>query len=252
MYDNQLGSVKSLPVRVFGNRTSNGRSDKAVFCGDATAVNIACIVGGSGSATVAVLGASEEGGNYVQLSGDNVVMDRVSEDSSWDVLVGTAWVRIEISNVSGTPNFTIVVTPWRSPAQPKPRPQYYDRNATPQHKSYQASVAPHAGVQRWIYTVPTGRSAFVETIYMQIRRTSAPGTAALSAIAVNYTPNGGTKAPITGVTQSSAVLDQTNPGTMTSFGLMSAGDAMNAETVDGSVGGTNEFTVTAKFTEFDQ
>lgn len=108
--------IKLDPVRVFNKQQQNYLSDKSVDCRNANAVNVAVIVNGTNpSATILVEGSQESGGNYILLD-DPKASRTVTANTNWNVMVGTAWTKIRIANISGTfasgEGFTIIVTPF--------------------------------------------------------------------------------------------------------------------------------------------
>lgn len=137
-------------------------------------------------------------------------------------------------------------------AQGLARPTYYDRNAIPQARSYsQGAIAPHAQTQRWTYTVPAGKKAFIEEIFGQVRRETAAAPVGRIDIQVIYVPVTGSSMFIAlPIIYTNVVGDQ-----QTEFppqlGLMVAGDLIHGDTEDTSTGGTAAFVAAIKFVEFD-
>lgn len=110
--------LKGLSVRVFDiPRQTDGISEHAVDCRGFNAVSVAVFVtGDTPSATITVKGADAAGGNYLKLPDSNAEQLTVSNDVMFDVVVGTAFVRIELSSVTGTfgpgQGYTVIVTPY--------------------------------------------------------------------------------------------------------------------------------------------
>lgn len=116
--------VKGLPVRLFEGRAANGPSDKAVDCREVNAVLVTVFVTGqSPSATLTVKGSEAEGGTFLQLPDPNAVQVGVAASTQFEVVVGSAFVKVEISSISGTfgrgQGYTVIVTPYISPGQTK-------------------------------------------------------------------------------------------------------------------------------------
>lgn len=114
--------VKGEPVRVFSNQAAAMLADIAVDCRCANALNVEVRVSGSSpSATISVEGAPERGGNYLPLRDPEASRSGVAADTSFDVVVGTAWARIRLADVSGSfgygRGFTVIATPYIAPAQ---------------------------------------------------------------------------------------------------------------------------------------
>ncbi len=110
--------LKGLPVRVFDvPRPTNGISEHAVDCRGYNAVSVSVFVTGTTpSATITVKGSDAEGGNYLQLPDANAQQTTVSADEMFDTVVGSAFVKIELSAISGTfgngQGYTVIVTPY--------------------------------------------------------------------------------------------------------------------------------------------
>jgi hypothetical protein len=107
--------VKGNPVRVFSNHGVNGLSDVAIDCRNFNAVSVAVYLGGAGTGTVSVEGSDERGGNYLPLTDPNA-SKAVTENVSFDCIVGAAWARIRLAAITGG-LWTIIVTPYVSPGQ---------------------------------------------------------------------------------------------------------------------------------------
>lgn len=107
--------VKGDPVLVCSNIQSAGLIDKAIDCRQYNAVSVQVLAAGGPSATVSVLGAQAEGGNYLDLPDPNAAQ-AITASKNFDVVVGVPWVKVNISAyVIGV--FTIIVTPFVSPGQ---------------------------------------------------------------------------------------------------------------------------------------
>jgi len=132
------------------------------------------------------------------------------------------------------------------------RPAWYDRNPLTRWQTYIGSnVGPHAETTRWTYTVPAGKKATVELTYLYVRRASAPTTASQISVDVKFTPSGGSAATVvraeTFTAVTTDVISITNPIAM----FLGVGDVLAVTSSDASTGGTVNYILTAKITEFD-
>ena len=133
-----------------------------------------------------------------------------------------------------------------------PRLEWYDRN--PQHKLlkyFVMNVAPHTITERWAYTVPAGKKAFVELMTIFIYRGAAATTEGLVYSNINITPF--EEAPDTvvlGLMRTNVVGDESRDGIGQSA-ILIPGDALKGHTMDSSTGGTIDYLVASKVTEFD-
>lgn len=115
------GAVKGEPVRVFQHQSRAAISDKAVDCRRFNAVSVEVQPTGTGpSATARILGGSSEGGVYTLLPDPNAEQT-ITTATIFDVVVGSAWVKVQLADVTGTfvsgQGFTVIVTPYVSPGQ---------------------------------------------------------------------------------------------------------------------------------------
>ena len=128
-----------------------------------------------------------------------------------------------------------------------PRLEWYDRNPVGKEFLYQApTVAPHALVQRFLYTVPTGKKFFLESGLALAIRDAAAGPADLVTaylFARDYRC-------LAAVLLTNAVGDraQMNQGRSV---IMVDGDRLQGMTGDVSTGGTINYMVSAHGIEFD-
>lgn len=129
---------------------------------------------------------------------------------------------------------------------------YWDTSRGPLgvHLSHYNIYAPHAQIERARYTVPTGRSAIVESLHTFMRRNSA-------ASAVGFSLLAWTHYSITGTAHVMGERRVNAPDTVTYYDenwppgvTLRAGESIVLQTADTSTGGTVEFYATAKLTEF--
>lgn len=131
------------------------------------------------------------------------------------------------------------------------RAQYYDRNPTNVIKSLRtAALAPHTTTQRWSYTVPAARKAYIGGAQSSVDRVTAAAPAALSFNTIQVTPNGGSLTDWL-----DALIEGNNVDSRadiaSSGGFMGAGDVIQSEDFDNSTGGTIQYFGSAMITEFD-
>lgn len=116
------GTIKGQPIRVFDRQATARLSDVAVDCQQFNAVNVEVTVSGTNpSATLILRGASAQGNAiFLPLSDPNAIQT-ITANVSFDCVVGTAWLRAELADVSGTyaagQGYTVTITPYVSPGQ---------------------------------------------------------------------------------------------------------------------------------------
>jgi hypothetical protein len=132
------------------------------------------------------------------------------------------------------------------------RPAWYDRNPSIQVKNYSATeMFPHFITLRWSYTVPSGKKAFLELGDIEVVRAAAATTVGRVKAAITYTPSGGSEVNVIVVEiRTNGVGDRAGKTLGQAF-VMSAGDSINAYTEDTSSGGSIDYYLSAKITEFD-
>lgn len=132
------------------------------------------------------------------------------------------------------------------------RPLYYDRTMVSRTSYYSSgAIAPHGITERWTYTVPTGKKAFVQSLLAVAQRITAAAPVSQYAALVTVTPNGGTLARVL-----LALLLTNNVGDSArehygASGALAAGDVLASSTVDLSTGGTVDYNLSAWYIEFD-
>ncbi|TAK33522.1 MAG: tail fiber domain-containing protein [Chloroflexota bacterium] len=115
-----LEDVKGAAQMVCSGRTQTGIVDTPVDCSRSNAVMVQVFVTGTGaSADFRLLGASESGANYLPLPDLNAAQSGVTANKSFDVIVGSRWLKLEFTAVSGTfdrgQGYTVFITPYVSP-----------------------------------------------------------------------------------------------------------------------------------------
>jgi hypothetical protein len=132
------------------------------------------------------------------------------------------------------------------------RPAWYDRGPLEKGQYYQGvAVAPHGGTTRWTYTVPAARKAYIEACFADIMRITAAGVVSLATATFVCTLNGAQTSVL-----GSALLFNNTLGTFDKVIVngtitLLAGSVIAAQTSDASTGGTNNYDVSYKATEFD-
>lgn len=107
--------LKGQPVWVFQGQTTAAVSRETVDCsGQWNAVSVAVIASdASPSATLTIKGARASGAEYTALP-DPSAVQAITASIPFDVVVGSAFVTAELSDVTGG-SFTVVITPFVSP-----------------------------------------------------------------------------------------------------------------------------------------
>ena len=133
-----------------------------------------------------------------------------------------------------------------------PRLEWYDRN--PQHVlvGYSAeAVAPHSVVARWSYTVPTGKKAFIEIMHATLQRAVAATTADIAFASLSLWPEGeAILVPIIAWIRENDVGNK-DRAVMGQGAILLTGDLVQGATMDDSDGGSIDYNVSGKITEFD-
>jgi hypothetical protein len=132
------------------------------------------------------------------------------------------------------------------------RPAWHDRNPITTLYVYSAAgVAPHTTTPRWTYTVPSGKKAMIEFLHVRILRSAAATTAGKVTAAISITPSGGPSADIMVANiLTNNVGDREALVSGATLTLL-AGDKIAGYTSDASTGGTIDYVLACKATEFD-
>jgi hypothetical protein len=129
------------------------------------------------------------------------------------------------------------------------RPAWYDRNPVSRTLRLVQNASSSAFAQ---YTVPVGKKAMLEAVFMSVQRTIPAGSYVSHADAVlNFVPQAGDS-----VSLCTAVLVDNTEGATAYLNLgqtifLFAGDSLRAFTVDASTSGSCLCLICAKLTEFD-
>jgi hypothetical protein len=132
------------------------------------------------------------------------------------------------------------------------RPAWYDRNPVQKVNNYNATlVTPHSITERWSYTVPSGKKAMVEILEAEVLRAQAASTVGLAEALIALTPSGGSEKSVL----CARIFDNTVAARSTqaigSALLLLADDKLTGKTVDTSTGGSCDYYLAYKITEFD-
>jgi hypothetical protein len=132
------------------------------------------------------------------------------------------------------------------------RPAWYDRNPIVKCDSWLGtSTAPHAETERWTYTVPAGKKAFLETLSMRMQRSSAASTGGTAVAWVGVYPSGGVPKYLAFCAIVTNTVGDKDSSIVGQAIVMKAGDIIRARTSDLSTGGAIDYFLAYKITEFD-
>lgn len=132
------------------------------------------------------------------------------------------------------------------------RPDWYDRNPVTRFRAWNAvNLAPHTSTQRWTYTVPAGKKAQLELVQVKVMRATAPTTPGYAYANIRFTPSGGSVDTLIQATIRTGTVGDTDQTVLGVCGVLQAGDTIEANSADGSTGGTIDYFATLKITEFD-
>ena len=132
------------------------------------------------------------------------------------------------------------------------RSAYYDRNATGTFLQYGGTVAPHTATTRFSSTIASGKKAYIEVCQAYAYRSVAAGVGNNSVVWFRVLNSGATTYASTIFTRSDTaatglMIERVVTGQVTIY----AGEALEALTIDGSTGGSIDFNLSAKLTNFD-
>jgi hypothetical protein len=131
------------------------------------------------------------------------------------------------------------------------RPAYYDRGAASINKAYGASgIAPHVNTTRFTYTVPAGRKCVVENICVSIYR---EGVASPIGQVFGYVVlfDGSTYCNLVNLYTAANTVGATSTNIVGNGATVYAGEQIIGGTWDLGTGGTNDFRLNAKGTEYN-
>lgn len=128
---------------------------------------------------------------------------------------------------------------------------WYDRNPLTILKRFTDVVSPHSLTERWIYSVPEGKKAFLQYVFLYGLRGDAATTSKAVLSQIYYQPNDGSEQIFIRMGKEYFEVKEYETTYLTQCGLYGAGDVFKAKTWDPSVGGQMYLVLIAKFTEFD-
>lgn len=134
-----------------------------------------------------------------------------------------------------------------------PRTLYYDRKPFTHTEFYSAIVGPHLDTNRWTYTVPAGKRAYIESAHARLVRETYPTIPSTVYASISVQPAGGIGVDLVEI--DGIAMFPGDGGVADSggqIGLLDEGDTIFATTADASTGGTVQFEVCCKLTEFDR
>jgi hypothetical protein len=132
------------------------------------------------------------------------------------------------------------------------RPAYYDRNGITRTNDYQGeAIAPAAAATKWSYTVPSNKKGFGEFLIVSVRRVAAAAPVGVVYAYVTFTPNGAAVDYIMFMAFRNNAIGDTETQVVSSLGAMYAGDNMYAVAGDTSTGGSVDFLIAMKASEYD-
>lgn len=132
------------------------------------------------------------------------------------------------------------------------RPAWFDRNPVQVPKNYYSTaIAPHTLTTRWTYTVPTGKKALLEFALVKAIRSVAATTAGTVYAYLSLTPSGLTVVVLGVIELMANSVGDHDASLVGQSIVLGAGDALLAATLDTSTGGTVDYSLAAKLTEFD-
>jgi len=132
------------------------------------------------------------------------------------------------------------------------RPAWYDRNSVSKKGGYDGvNLSPHSAIQRFSYTIPAGKKAFLEAAVIDHLRVTAATTLDKSAAYFGVTPSGGTFGTVCRIKMLNNTVGAIYSANIGQGVLIYEGDAVVGYTVDGGTGGTCDYGMFYKISEFD-
>lgn len=150
---------------------------------------------------------------------------------------------------------------WPASSVPEGRPDWGDGRGSPYYGRAPAAIAPasednglvpHSDVNRASYTVPAGRVAYLEAVYLGLHRATAPTAAGAARARLVYTPSGSSERILAEAYHQSATVGAGHELLLTGGLWLATGDEIILRTSDASTAGTYDFLLGAKLTEFNR
>lgn len=201
-----------------------------------------------GTATIQIVDANAQAGSLTNCTDSNGSRASISAYTKFMIKGLMERVAVKLTVASGAWSVWGTFTD-----QASDRANYFDRNPLIATQFYNQAIAPAASTQRWAYTVPGGRKAYLESLFLQIRRTALATNTPPSWVNVSssYIPSGASGLVIARIAIATNVLNAMEQATMNNFGLLLAGDQVTLATEDLGTGGTISFIGSMKASEFD-
>ncbi len=132
------------------------------------------------------------------------------------------------------------------------RPDWYDRNPSSALWEVElVGIAPHSETVRGTYTVPSGKLAVVDIVYLEIMRTDVPDAVGRAALRLLYSDDGATWRTIAKADLKTAEMFGIDKVHLTGLGIFMPGDSFRITTFDGSTGGECYYNAVVKIFTFD-
>jgi len=163
-------------------------------------------------------------------------------------------LRVWAKTLSGTATLSITGSDGsiNKPAADASRLAWYDRNPVSVIKWWgMQDVAPHFSTQRWTYTVPTSKKAYIENVNAMAVRTVVATTVGRVCDYVVYYPSGGGSLWLTEAEFIKNAVGDSDKNNIACPITMLVGDTVTGFTSDDSTAGTVDHFLMAKITEFD-
>lgn len=111
-------------------------------------------------------------------------------------------------------------------------------------------VGPHSTTVRYTYTVPAGRVAVLEAVFVEVTRATAPTTAGQARCYVVVTRNGASSLILVEATIFTSTVGVTEWATLGTPITLLSGDNVTLRTIDGSTGGTCNYTGSVMISQY--
>lgn len=130
---------------------------------------------------------------------------------------------------------------------------WFDRNPSIIYKHYTGEKAVHAATERWTYTVPKNRKAFLELAVCRIMRLTASTTDPQEKVTdyIAYKPKDQNQSYLVDVEFIDAKVNAFRGDSIAQSMILFEGDNLKGYTADLNSNGTCDHMVIVKLTEFD-
>jgi len=132
------------------------------------------------------------------------------------------------------------------------RPAWHDRSAVSRADAYDGlAVTPHTATERIAYTCPAGKKAMLELVQVRCRRNAVATTLGIVKAYCMFTPSGGSIKEILSAYLNDNTVNARDAQAQGTTLVLCTGDIISLRTYDLSTGGTCDYFLTYKLTEFD-